>query len=295
MKQTVLRCMVTAAMIGFSTTTLAQTQVPNEFADGEIIHAAEFNENFDVLEQAIDSIPAGPQGEPGPTGPQGEQGPIGLAGAQGPQGDTGPAGPQGEPGIGAFTSAGDGVQVTGAGTELSPYVIAKVPPVVGDSFAGGIVGGVLPLTLDTTTVGYKVVVYREAASPRPFGVNGVAMATTNGLTSGRLLSAMILSAEINTNTISAAAECQRQSLATTLTGDWYLPSFEELGDLITRLNAQNANTLTVDGAYWTATPQSNSATRAIARTGGSGSQFLPAGNPARINEYGVVCLRDVFL
>ena len=73
----------------------AQTQVPHEFQNGDVIDAEKFNENFDALEQAIDTIPVGPQGEPGP---QGEVGPAGPQGDQGPQGETGPAGPKGDTG-----------------------------------------------------------------------------------------------------------------------------------------------------------------------------------------------------
>lgn len=74
---------------------LAQTQVPNTFENGDVIEAEQFNENFDALEAAIDSVPAGP---PGPQGVQGPIGPQGLQGAAGPAGPIGPQGLQGEPG-----------------------------------------------------------------------------------------------------------------------------------------------------------------------------------------------------
>ncbi|MEM1155060.1 MAG: hypothetical protein AAGI44_13060 [Pseudomonadota bacterium] len=80
----------------------AQTEVPHVFSDGEVIDAQKFNENFDALEQAIDSVPAGPQGELGPQGepgPEGQQGPEGKGGTKGPQGEQGPEGPQGPIGL----------------------------------------------------------------------------------------------------------------------------------------------------------------------------------------------------
>lgn len=86
-------------------TAFAQTQVPNNFAAGQPARASEVNENFDVLEAAIDqnataiqSIPAGPEGPQGPQGVQGPQGPQGIMGppgAEGTQGPVGPTGPQG--------------------------------------------------------------------------------------------------------------------------------------------------------------------------------------------------------
>ena len=49
-------CLVGIASVGIATSTLAQTQVPNEFQAGEPARAAEVNENFDVLEQAINQL-----------------------------------------------------------------------------------------------------------------------------------------------------------------------------------------------------------------------------------------------
>jgi len=86
----------------FSGLATGQTQVPNDFTAGQPARAAEVNANFDALEAAIDqnatdiqSIPVGPQGDPGPQGIQGVPGPQGIAGPQGIQGDAGPQGPSG--------------------------------------------------------------------------------------------------------------------------------------------------------------------------------------------------------
>ena len=78
-------------LISYSTMTAAlfiacsaygQTQVPNTFQSGSPALAAEVNENFDALAQAVQVLestdavpgPAGPQGLPGPEGPQGAAG-----------------------------------------------------------------------------------------------------------------------------------------------------------------------------------------------------------------------------
>ena len=69
--------------------------------------------------------PVGPQGDPGvqgPIGAVGPQGPIGLTGATGPQG------PAGNDGQGGVTTAGSGINVTGAGTVASPYVVSSTEP-----------------------------------------------------------------------------------------------------------------------------------------------------------------------
>jgi hypothetical protein len=282
----------------YSAFSTAQTQVPNVFIDGEVIEAAEFNENFDILEQAIDAIPAGPQGETGPAGPQGPMGPAGPVGAAGPAGATGAAGPAGAGGI---TNGGEGIVVTGAGTVGDPYVVSKTPPVLGDTFAGGTVGGVAAMAVSGETMGYKIIVYREATSLRPFGADGVTMTQASAFRSGRMATSTLLAVDLST--LSAAAECQQQvangPLSVTLTADWYLPSSDELQTLIARLNSANVNTLT-DEPYWTSTPQSNIHTRAIARNGASGDQIdVDPGaifaNPDRSTEYKVICLRDVFL
>ena len=80
----------------------AQTTVPNVFSNGAVADADEVNENFNALAQAIDNVPAGPQGATGATGPAGADGavgPQGATGAIGPQGATGAIGPQGAMGL----------------------------------------------------------------------------------------------------------------------------------------------------------------------------------------------------
>ena len=87
-----------AGLLLVSVNTVADTQVTHTFKDGDVIKAEEFNRNFDDLEGAIDSIPAGATGPAGPAGPDGPAGPAGPAGPDGPAGATGPDGPAGATG-----------------------------------------------------------------------------------------------------------------------------------------------------------------------------------------------------
>ncbi|MFY7991317.1 MAG: DUF1566 domain-containing protein [Fluviicola sp.] len=78
--------------------------------------------------------PQGPAGNDGAQGLQGIQGPTGATGPIGPQGPAGadgaqgPAGPAGADGQGGVTTAGTGINVTGAGTVASPYVVSTTEP-----------------------------------------------------------------------------------------------------------------------------------------------------------------------
>ena len=72
--------------------------------------------------------PAGNDGAVGATGATGPQGPAGNDGAVGATGPQGPQGPAGADGQGGVTTAGTGVNVTGAGTIASPYVVSTTEP-----------------------------------------------------------------------------------------------------------------------------------------------------------------------
>ena len=136
---------------------LAQTDVPHTFKSGDVIEAQKFNDNFDALAEAIDGIPAGPQGPVGPQGPQGETGPAGpkgdtgATGAQGPQGDTGPqgiagpTGPQGPAGpplpagtllMYAGTAAPDGYLLAD-GSAVSRATYTDLFSVIGTTYGAG--------------------------------------------------------------------------------------------------------------------------------------------------------------
>ena len=99
--------LLTAILILASAAVRADTQVPHTFEDGEVISAAEFNQNFDALESAIDGIPAGATGPHGEQGIQGEKGDNGDTGATGPAGAVGPQGPAGADGADTPASHSD--------------------------------------------------------------------------------------------------------------------------------------------------------------------------------------------
>ncbi|MDA9121106.1 DUF1566 domain-containing protein [Flavobacteriales bacterium] len=65
----------------------------------------------------------GPQGLTGNDGVQGATGPQGLQGPQGLTGLTGPQGPAGDLATVTVVTAGTGVNVTGTGTGVDPYVV----------------------------------------------------------------------------------------------------------------------------------------------------------------------------
>ncbi|AQA18003.1 hypothetical protein BST95_06870 [Halioglobus japonicus] len=76
--------------VGLTSTTYASgVSVPNTFSNGTVADADQVNENFQSLSDAINALPAGPEG------PAGAQGPAGPAGPPGPQGAAGPQGPAG--------------------------------------------------------------------------------------------------------------------------------------------------------------------------------------------------------
>ena len=68
-----------AGLLLVSVNTVADTQVTHIFQDGTPANASEVNKNFDDLEAAIDSIPAGATGPVGPVGPTGPAGTGGTA------------------------------------------------------------------------------------------------------------------------------------------------------------------------------------------------------------------------
>lgn len=66
----------------------------------------------------------------------------GTPGATGPQGPIGLTGPAGADGQGGVTTAGSGINVTGAGTVASPYVVSTNSPcglAIGQTYQGGII------------------------------------------------------------------------------------------------------------------------------------------------------------
>jgi hypothetical protein len=67
--------------------------------------------------------PIGNDGAQGPAGPQGLAGTQGATGAMGPQGPAGPQGLAGDLATVTVVTAGTGVNITGTGTGVDPYVV----------------------------------------------------------------------------------------------------------------------------------------------------------------------------
>ena len=94
--------------------------------------------------QGLQGLP-GVNGLPGATGSRGDKGDKGDTGATGPagaDGAVGATGPAGADGQVSVTTAGSGINVTGAGTAASPYVVSTTNPcglAIGQTYQGGII------------------------------------------------------------------------------------------------------------------------------------------------------------
>ncbi len=73
-----IAAVLTFFSLNLGATAYAETRVPHTFSSGARSSAREVNENFETLADAINTLPAGPEG------------PAGLSGPQGPAGDVGP-------------------------------------------------------------------------------------------------------------------------------------------------------------------------------------------------------------
>jgi hypothetical protein len=233
--------------------------------------------------------PQGPQGDTGPTGPQGIQGlpgTNGAVGAAGPAGPTGLQGATGAAGQGGVTTAGNGINVTGAGTVASPYVVSATQPcglAIGQTYQGGII-----FYLD------------------PSGCHGLISAPTNQSTAAtwyngsyidtRAYGSGLFEGKYNTVIInnnqggvtSAAAICGNLSLG--VYNDWYLPSIEELNKMYRNIGQGNALGLGnvggfVNNKYWSSTEFVN--TSAWTQNFFDGSQFYDDKN------FGLIYVRAV--
>jgi hypothetical protein len=200
----------------------------------------------------------GAQGLQGIQGPTGATGPIGPQGPAGADGAQGPAGPAGADGQGGVTTAGSGINVTGAGTLASPYVVSTTSPcglAIGQTYQGGII------------------FYLDAS-----GCHGLISASTNQSTSAlwtngsymdtRAYGSGLFEGKYNTGLInawqggftSAAAICRDLSLGGYF--DWYLPSIEELNKMYQNIGQGDALGLGNVGGfassyYWSSTEENS--------------------------------------
>ncbi|MCF8298849.1 MAG: fibrobacter succinogenes major paralogous domain-containing protein [Saprospiraceae bacterium] len=120
----------------------------------------------------------GMTGSTGPSGMAGATGAIGSTGATGIAGATGATGAAGQDGVGGVSQAGTNVNITGAGTTISPYVINAVmnetDPVFSSSVASGITA------TNTTNWNNKLDSYTETDPTIPTGTTPGQMQYWNG-------------------------------------------------------------------------------------------------------------------
>ncbi|MCF8269802.1 MAG: DUF1566 domain-containing protein [Crocinitomicaceae bacterium] len=194
--------------------------------------------------------PSGASGTNGTNGAVGATGPTGLTGATGLQGLTGPAGQ------GGVTTAGSGINVTGAGTVASPYVVSATSPcglAIGQTYQGGII-----FYLDASGCHGLI----SAPTDQSTGIlwwNGSytdTYASGSGLFDGDGNCYMIRRSQGDCVSCNAAEICLDLSLG--VYSDWYLPSKYELNLMYQNIGQGNILGLGNVGGfasygYWSST------------------------------------------
>ncbi len=198
----------------------------------------------------------GATGATGATGPQGPAGNDGAQGLQGIQGPVGPQGPAGADGQGGVTTAGSGINVTGAGTVVSPYVVSTTSTcglAIGQTYQGGII-----FYLDASGCHGLI----SAPTDQSTGIawwNGSYIdtyASGSGLFDGDGNCYRIRRAQGDCASCNAAEICLDLSLGGY--SDWYLPSKYELNLMYRNIGQGNALGLGNVGGfnnyyYWSST------------------------------------------
>jgi hypothetical protein len=195
----------------------------------------------------------GIDGAIGATGPAGPQGPQGLPGNDGADGLDGATGAQGQGGV---TTAGTGINVTGAGTVASPYVISTTSACglsIGDTYQGGIIfyldasgcHGLISATTDQSTG----IVWWNGSYTDTY-------ASGSGLFDGDGNCYRIRGSQGDCASCNAAELCLDLILGGYL--DWYLPSKYELNLMYRNIGQGNALGLGNVGGfannfYWSST------------------------------------------
>ncbi len=220
--------------------------------------------------------PQGPQGPAGNDGAVGATGPTGLTGATGAQGPIGLTGATGAQGQGGVTTAGTGINVTGAGTIASPYVVSTTSAcglAIGDTYAGGIIffldgsgchGLVAKATNEPVTYQWSSTNFNTYAIAS--GIYGGAQNTKKSIAKAG----------------AAASTCPAASVCDNLTSggytDWYLPSKDELDMMYVNLHMQGLGGF-ANVSYWSSTElDSNVGNDAWLQVFNYGYQFNDAKN-----------------
>ncbi|MDB4090928.1 DUF1566 domain-containing protein [Crocinitomicaceae bacterium] len=215
------------------------------------------NDGIDGVDGAIGATgPQGPIGNDGAVGATGPQGPIGNDGAVGATGPQGPTGPAGVDGQGGVTTAGTGINVTGAGTVVSPYVVSTTSPcglAIGQTYQGGIIfyldasgcHGLISATTDQSTG----IVWWNGSYTDTY-------ASGSGLFDGDGNCYRIRRSQGDCVSCNAAELCLDLNLGGY--SDWYLPSKYELNLMYRNIGQGNALGLGNVGGfasnfYWSST------------------------------------------
>ena len=205
----------------------------------------------------------GPQGSAGANGLDGAPGATGLqgpAGANGLDGAPGATGPQGPAGQGGVTTAGSGINITGAGTVASPYVVSTTSAcglAIGQTYQGGII-----FYLDASGCHGLI----SAPTDQSTGIQWYSGSYTDTYASGSGL----FDGDGNCYRIRRSqgdcANCNAAELCLDLTlggySDWYLPSKYELNLMYRNIGQGNALGLGNVGGfansyYWSSTEFGN--------------------------------------
>ena len=151
----------------------------------------------------------------------GATGATGPAGAKGATGATGAVGQKGADGQGAFTIAGQGITVSGDGSEQSPYVISVASPCglsIGQTYKGGII-----FYLDHTGCHGLIAAPSDQSTSSQWFVPQAEF--TNAYPKENSYLAGLFEGEYNSSNGPASTICSKLFIKV---GGWYLPSIEEL-------------------------------------------------------------------
>ena len=210
--------------------------------------------------------PTGAAGTNGTNGTNGLDGAVGATGAAGTNGTnglvgaTGATGPTGAAGQGGVTIAGTGINVTGAGTIASPYVVSTTSPcglAIGQTYQGGII-----FYLDASGCHGLI----SAPTDQSIGITWYSgsyldtYASGSGLFDGDGNCYRIRRSQGDCASCNAAEICLDLTIG--VYSDWYLPSKYELNLMYRNIGQGNALGLGNVGGfansnYWSSTENDN--------------------------------------